>query len=250
MEKNTKQPLDNLHMIDGLGDETKITSFDMFCQYRDDDLVKKMCPSLFKWANYLLEPYEDIENKDKSKLKTDNYQSVPMQSYNITDDAKKWKSEIPSETTPSADSTSIINMEELIKFDFDVENSKNPPLINNIAEALEVCHSKYEKLKKKNNQQKDEHDMVQVGIALIIQTHCNDTGTQNNHGWKKTLGMIRARHLEFLKNAGGEEKETEKEKEISENEPVQAIHSQDIATESKMTPKILMTTTMMTLILQ
>jgi hypothetical protein len=32
-KKNTKQPLDNLHMIDGLGlgDETKIISFDMFC---------------------------------------------------------------------------------------------------------------------------------------------------------------------------------------------------------------------------
>jgi hypothetical protein len=29
-KKNTKQPLDNLHMIDGLGDETKITSFDIF----------------------------------------------------------------------------------------------------------------------------------------------------------------------------------------------------------------------------
>ncbi len=54
-------------------------------------------------------------------------------------------------------------MEELSKFDFDVENYENPPLINNIAEGLEVCHSRYEKLKKKNNQQKDEHDMVQVG---------------------------------------------------------------------------------------
>ncbi len=124
-------------------------------------------------------------------------------------------------------------MEELSKFDFDVENYENPPLINNIAEALEVCHSRYEKLKKKNNQQKDEHDMVQVGIASIMQMHCNDTGTKNNHDWKKTLGMIRARHFEFLKNAGEEEKEKEKEKEISENEPVQAIHSQDIATESK-----------------
>jgi hypothetical protein len=29
-KKNTKQPLDNLHMIDGLGDEKKISSFDMF----------------------------------------------------------------------------------------------------------------------------------------------------------------------------------------------------------------------------
>jgi hypothetical protein len=59
---------------------------------------------------------------------------------------------------------------------------------------------------------------------------------------------LRARHLEFLKNAGEEEKE--KEKEISENEPVQAIHSQDIATESKNDPETLMTTTMMTSILQ
>jgi hypothetical protein len=74
-KKSTKQPLNNLHMIDGLGDETKITSFDMFCPNHDDDLVKKVCPSLLEWANYLLEPYEDIENKDKSKLKSDNYQS-------------------------------------------------------------------------------------------------------------------------------------------------------------------------------
>jgi hypothetical protein len=53
-KKNTKQPLDNLHMIDGLGDETKVTSFDMFRPNCDDDLVKKVCPSLLEWANYLL----------------------------------------------------------------------------------------------------------------------------------------------------------------------------------------------------
>jgi hypothetical protein len=146
-----------------------------------------------------MESYEDIENKDKIKLKSDNYQSVPMQSYNITDDALKWKSEIPSETTPSAESTPIVNMEELSKFDVDVENYENPPLVNNIAEVLEVCHSRYEKLKKKNNQQRDEHDMVQVGIASIMQMQCNDTGTKNNHDWKKTLGMIRAQHLELQK---------------------------------------------------
>jgi hypothetical protein len=150
-KKNTKQPLDNLHIIDGLGDETKITNFDMFRPSRDDDLIKKVCPSLLKWANCLLEPYEDIEKKDKSELKSDTYQSRPMHSYNITDDAIMWKSKIPSETTPSAESTPIINMEELSKFDFDVKNYENPPLINNIAEALEVCHSRYKKLKKKNN---------------------------------------------------------------------------------------------------
>jgi hypothetical protein len=101
-----------------------------------------------------------------------------MQSYNITDDAIKWKSKIPSETSPSAESTPITNMEKLSKFDSDVKNYENPPLINNIAEDLEVCHSRYEKLKKKNNQQKNEHIMVQVGIASIMQMHCNDTGTK------------------------------------------------------------------------
>jgi hypothetical protein len=45
-----------------------------------------------------LEPYEDIENKDKSKLQSDNYQSRPMQSYNLTDDAIKWKSKIAIDT--------------------------------------------------------------------------------------------------------------------------------------------------------
>jgi hypothetical protein len=56
--------------------------------------------------------------------------------------------------------------------------------------------------------------MVQVGIASIMQMHCNDTGTKNNHDWKKTLGMIRTQHLEFLKNADEEEKEKEKEKNL------------------------------------
>jgi hypothetical protein len=54
--------------------------------------------------------------------------------------------------------------------------------------------------------------MVQRGIASIMQMHCNYTGTKNNHDWKKTLGMIRVQHLEFLKNASEEENEKEKEK--------------------------------------
>jgi hypothetical protein len=67
-----------------------------------------------------LEPYEDIENKDKSKLKSDNYQSRPMQSYNITDDAIKWKTEIPSETTPSAESTPIMGLRGAIHINLQV----------------------------------------------------------------------------------------------------------------------------------
>jgi hypothetical protein len=89
-----------------------------------------------------------------------------------------------------------------------------------------------------------------VGIAFIMQMHCNDTGTKISHDWKKTLGMIRAQHLELLKNAGQEEKVKEKGKEISENEPVQAIHSKIEPQKVKMTPKTLMTMTIMTSILQ
>jgi hypothetical protein len=82
--RNTKQPLDNVHLIDELGVETKIRGFDMIRPNSDSDLVKKMCPSLLERANYLLEPYAVIESEDNSKLKKDNDQRGPMLSYKIT----------------------------------------------------------------------------------------------------------------------------------------------------------------------
>jgi hypothetical protein len=45
--------------MDEIGVETKITSFHMICPNSDADVVKEVCPSLLKWANYLLEPYAD-----------------------------------------------------------------------------------------------------------------------------------------------------------------------------------------------
>jgi hypothetical protein len=51
-KKNTEQPLNNLHMIDGLGDETQITSFDMFCTSSPRskslslNILSKYCPSV------------------------------------------------------------------------------------------------------------------------------------------------------------------------------------------------------------
>jgi hypothetical protein len=176
-------------LIDGVEKETKITSFDMFCLNRDGEIVKKVCPSLIKWAGYLLEPYEDIEDKEENELNSDNSQRGPMHSYEITNDDIKWKSKMANETTPTAESAPTINMEELSKFDFHVENYKNPPLIYNIAEALHVCNSRYEKLKKKNKHQKGEHDLVQVGIALIMQMHCNDTEVKNDKTWPETFSM-------------------------------------------------------------
>jgi hypothetical protein len=122
--RNTKQPLDNLHLINEIGVETKIRGFDMIRPNSDADLVKKVCPSLLEWANYLLEPYADIESKDNSKLKSDNDQRGPMLSYKTTDDVLKWKSETATETTQADASNSIIG-DEWCKFDSDLNNKTN-----------------------------------------------------------------------------------------------------------------------------
>ncbi len=58
--------LDNLHMMDSIDHDTKITRFDMIRPNSDADVAKKVCLSLFDWANYLLEP-PDVEKKKKAK---------------------------------------------------------------------------------------------------------------------------------------------------------------------------------------
>jgi hypothetical protein len=50
-------------MMDSIDHETKITRFDMIRPNSDADVAKKVCPSLFDWANYLLEP-PDVEEKN------------------------------------------------------------------------------------------------------------------------------------------------------------------------------------------
>ncbi len=125
----------------------------MICPNSDADVCKEARPSLLEWANNLLEPYADIESKDDSKVNSDIDQKGPMLSYKITDDEITWKKEPASETTQANASTLIIG-EEWCKYDFDVEKKTKAALMCNIANALKVCHSKYEKLKKLNNQQK------------------------------------------------------------------------------------------------
>jgi hypothetical protein len=90
-KRGPKNGLDNLYMINSLDAEEKITSFDMIHPNSDADVSKEACPSLLEWANYLLEPYADIDNNDDSKLNNDNDLKGPMQSYKITDDEIKWK---------------------------------------------------------------------------------------------------------------------------------------------------------------
>ncbi len=50
----------------------------MICPNSDADVCKEACPSLLEQANYLLEPYADIESKDDSKLNSDIDQKGPM----------------------------------------------------------------------------------------------------------------------------------------------------------------------------
>jgi hypothetical protein len=83
--------LDNLHLIDGIGVKTKITSFEMIRPNSNADVCKEACPSLLEWANYLFEPNADIESKDDSKVNSDIDQKGPMLSYKKTDDEIKWK---------------------------------------------------------------------------------------------------------------------------------------------------------------
>ncbi len=162
-KRNTKHSLNNLHLIDSIEVETKITSFEMICPSSDADVCIEACPSLLEWANYLLEPYADIESKDDSEVNSDNNQKGPILTYKISDDEIKWKKEPATETTQANALTPIIG-EEWCKYDFDVEKKTKATLICNIANALKVCHSKYEKLKKLNNQQKHDHESIQLGM--------------------------------------------------------------------------------------
>ncbi len=83
-------------------------------------------------------------------------------------DEIKWKKVPASETTQANASTPIIR-EEGCKYDFDVEKKTKIALMCNIANALKVCHSKDEKLKKLNNQQKHEHESIQLGMWSVMQ---------------------------------------------------------------------------------
>jgi hypothetical protein len=122
----------------------------MICPNSDADVVKEVCPSLPEWANYLLEPYADIESKDDSKQNSDNNQRGPMLSYKITDDIIKWRGETVTETTQTETSSSVIT-EEWWKKNFTYIT--NAALILAIADALQVGYSRYEKLKKLNRSQ-------------------------------------------------------------------------------------------------
>ena len=146
----------------------------MICPNSDADVVKEVCTSLLEWANYLLEPNADIESKDDSKQNSDNDQRGPMLSYKIMDDITKWRGETATETTQTETSSSVIT-EEWWKKNFTYNT--NATLMLAIADALQVSHSRYEKLKKLNKTQKVECDLIELGMILVMRMHCIDTKT-------------------------------------------------------------------------
>jgi hypothetical protein len=179
-QRGPKNGLDNLYMIDSLDVEEKILSFDMIHPNSDADVSKEACPLLLEWATYLLEPYADIDNNDDSGFNNDNNLKGPMQSYKITDDEIKWKIETDTNTT-EPEAIASAPEEELLwnKFDLSVENKSNISLVCNIAEALQVSHSRYGKLKRLNNAQQDEKDTIELVMLSVMQMHCNETVTMD-----------------------------------------------------------------------
>ena len=203
MEQKQRFPKNvlDLYMINSIEKEVHITSFDMIRPNSDADISKEACLSLLEWANYLLEPYADIDNNDDSKLDNVNDLKRPMLSYKITDDEINWKKETETNTTVTEAGASAPE-EELLwtKYDWNVMNKSNTALRSNIAEALEVSHSRYGKLKRLTNAQQDEKDILELGMLSIIQMHCNETNTTDEKNWKDNFNDIKAFYHEELKS--------------------------------------------------
>ena len=181
------------YMIDSFGEKTNITNFDMIRSNSDADVSQQACLSLLEWANYLLEPYAGIDNNDDSKLHNDNDQKGPMMSYKITDDEINWKKETETDTTVTNATESAPAPEEHLlwnKFALDGNKQSKAALKSKIAEALHVSHSRYIKMKRLTNAQKQEKETIELGMLSIMQMHCNETNAKNDENWKDTLNDI------------------------------------------------------------
>ncbi len=79
------------------------------------------------------------------------------------------------------------------RYDWSVESKTGTALRYNKSNALKQSHSKYSKLKRLNEAQQEEKDVIELGMLSIMQIHYNETGTevaQNTEvarNWKQTL---------------------------------------------------------------
>ncbi len=79
-----------------------------------------------------------------------------------------------------------------------------------------------------NNEQKHEHESIQLGMWLDMQMHCNDTGTMNDKSFQETLEIIRMKHLDDMKS-----NKVRVENEISNIPPKQATQTATMDANSK-----------------
>jgi hypothetical protein len=193
MPRKQRFPKDTLglFMIDSTGKETHITSFNMIHHNTDTDVAQHACLSLLEWAKYLLEPNEELDN--------DNDLNMPMTSYKITDDEIDWKKDTETNTRDNEAIASVTEEDsQWDNIDFNVENKTAAELRYNIAQALELTHSRYRNLKRVNKTQQDEKDIIEQGMLSIMQIHSNATGTAEAKSWKTIYSDISALHHEEL----------------------------------------------------
>ena len=91
-------------------------------------------------------------------------------SYKITDDEINWKKETDTDTTGTNATASVTEENKLwSKFDWNVEIKNTATLRHNIANALQISHSRYTKLKRMTKEQQDEKYTIELGMLSIMQ---------------------------------------------------------------------------------
>jgi hypothetical protein len=201
MPRKQRFPKDaiDLYMIDGVGQETNIKSFDMIRPTAAADVSQHACLSLLEWAYYLLEPHEGVDKNDDRILNNDKNLKRPMISYGITDDEINWKKESNIDTAGTNATASVTEEDKLLsKYDWNGENKTSAALIHNIADALKLSHSRYSKLKKLNNTQQEERNIIELGMLSIMQMHFNATDTNMKTNWKDTFSEIESVYQEQI----------------------------------------------------
>ena len=78
-------------------------------------------------------------------------------------------------------------------------------------------------MKRMNNAQKEEMDIIQLGVILVIQMHCNDTGTKRDKTVIETFALITKRyHVEAVKEDATSIRMRLEETKLQENKKTDA----------------------------
>jgi hypothetical protein len=77
-------------------------------------------------------------------------------------------------------------------------------------------------MKRMSNEQNEEMEIIHLGVILVIEMHCNDTGTRNDKTVKETFALIKERHLEALKEDATSIRMRLEEAKLQENKKTDA----------------------------